>query len=126
MGLTYHNVALLAKAKYNKVSFEKILTIGHQTLYLSQKQAEHLSKLYGVNVGTAKFSHHQYANDFLKTFLVAKEVKSLDYSDYEQCDIIHDMNNPIDPRYFAMFDAVIDGGSLEHIFNFPIAIENCM
>ncbi|SRR6266567_3110026 len=126
MGFAYHNIALLAKAKNNKVSFEKILTIGHQTLYISQKQVEYLSKLYNINIGTNKFFHEQFADSFLKVFLDAKEVKSLDYSDYEECDIIHDMNKPISLNYHEMFDVIIDGGSLEHIFNFPIAIENCM
>ncbi len=51
---------------------------------------------------------------------------SLDCSDYEHCDIVHDMNRPIDPSHHGTFDVVIDGGSLEHIFNFPVAVANCM
>lgn len=51
---------------------------------------------------------------------------SLDYSDYEGCDIVHDMNNPVDPIYHDKFDVVVDGGSLEHIFNLPAAIKSYM
>ncbi len=126
MGLAYHDVALLAKAKKNNIRFDKILTIGHQTLYVSQKKIEHLSKFYDINIGTAKFSYEEYADNFLKSFLGAKDVKSLDFSDYEGSEIIHDMNKPIGANYYEKFDVVIDGGSLEHIFNFPVAIENCM
>ena len=36
------------------------------------------------------------------------------------------MNNPIDTVHHEKYDVVIDGGSLEHIFNFPVAISNCM
>jgi len=126
MGIAYHDAAFLAKAKKNKANFRKILTIGHQLLFLSQNQIEHLAKLYGINIGTAKFTYKEYADNFLRIFLGAKEVKSLDYSDYEGCDIVHDMNKPISSKYHEVFDVVIDGGSLEHIFNFPIAIENCM
>jgi SAM-dependent methyltransferase len=36
------------------------------------------------------------------------------------------MNYPIDPSYHEKFDVVIDGGSLEHVFNFPVAVANCM
>lgn len=126
MGIAYSDAALLAKAKNNKVCFEKIITIGHLSLYLSQKQIEHLGKFYSINIGTAKFFYNQYADNFFKVFLGAKDVISLDYSDYEGCDIVHDMNKSIGSNYYEMFDVVIDGGSLEHIFNFPIAIENCM
>jgi 2-polyprenyl-3-methyl-5-hydroxy-6-metoxy-1,4-benzoquinol methylase len=61
-----------------------------------------------------------------RAVLDAKNVLSLDYSDYEQCDIVHDMNQTVDPSLHEKFDAVIDGGTLEHVFNFPVAISNCM
>ena len=36
------------------------------------------------------------------------------------------MNRPIGDGHKRRFSAVIDGGTLEHIFNFPTAIRNCM
>lgn len=126
MGINYNNAALLAKAKHSNICFDKILTIGHQTLYLSQKQIKQLAKYYGLTIDTSVFLHKQYADKFFKIFLDAKSVMSLDYSDYQDCDIIHDMNHSINPNYHEKFDVVIDGGSLEHIFNFPTAVENCM
>jgi len=36
------------------------------------------------------------------------------------------MNEPIPDRLKSAFGAVIDGGTLEHIFNFPVAVRNCM
>ncbi len=127
MGITYGSAALMAKAKYNNnVCFDKILTIGHQKLYLSQKQIKQLAKRYGLKIDTSVFLYKQYADNFFEIFFDAKSVMSLDYSDYEDCDIIHDMNYPIDPSYHERFDVVIDGGSLEHIFYFPVAVANCM
>ena len=126
MGIIYSNAALLVKAKQNNICFDKILTIGHQTLYLSQKQIKRLAKRYALTIDTTVFLHQQYADKFFKIFLNAKNVMSLDYSEYENCDIIHDMNLPIDPSYHEKFDVVIDGGSLEHIFNFPVAVANSM
>jgi SAM-dependent methyltransferase len=126
MGIIYSNAALLAKAKQNNVCFDKILTIGHQTLYLSQKQIKQLAKSCGFKIDSSDFTYKQYADKFFAMFLDAKSVMSLDYSDYEHCDIIHDMNHPVDSRYHEKFDVVIDGGSLEHIFNFPVAVANCM
>ena len=45
-------------------------------------------------------------------------------SDYEGADLIADMNQPVGPDLHQRFDAVIDGGSLEHIFNVPVALSN--
>lgn len=58
--------------------------------------------------------------------LGATEVVSIDYSDYEGASVVHDMNSPIPQHCRDSFDFVYDGGTLEHIFNFPQAIKNCM
>jgi len=126
MGITYSNAALLAEARNNNVCFDTILTIGHLTLYLSRRQISKLARRYGVKVDSSVFSHREYADRWFEIFLGAKSVTSLDYSQYEQCDIVHDMNYPVDPSCHEKFDVVIDGGTLEHIFNFPVAVENCM
>jgi hypothetical protein len=50
-------------------------------------------------------------------------------SDYQGSSIVHDMNRPIwdsRPDLAGAFDLVIDGGTLEHVFNFPIAVQNSM
>jgi hypothetical protein len=58
--------------------------------------------------------------------LGAETVESIDYSNYEQASIIHDLNLPIDENLKEKFSTVVDGGTLEHIFNYPVAIKNCM
>jgi SAM-dependent methyltransferase len=129
MGLSYHNVAFLARAKQQGVCFNTIGTIGRQILGPSQRQIEQLAQRYGITLGGATFQDsvcQEYADRFLQVFLDAQEVKSLDYSDYERCDIMADMNKPIGHEYHERFDVVIDGGSLEHIFNVPVALANEM
>ena len=39
---------------------------------------------------------------------------------------MHDLNEPIPSNLKGAFTCVFDGGCLEHIFNFPQAIKNCM
>lgn len=58
--------------------------------------------------------------------LGAGNVSSCDFSGYEKATLIHDLNVPIGPEWHERFDMVIDGGTLEHVFNFPVAIANCM
>jgi hypothetical protein len=126
MGIIFSNAALLAKAKQRGICFDQILTIGHQNLYVRQDQIQKLAATYGLHCDPEALAKDRYANRFLETLLGAQRVQSLDYSDYEQCDIVHDLNLPINLQYHQQFDAVIDGGTLEHIFNFPTAIANCM
>ena len=40
--------------------------------------------------------------------------------------VVHDLNTPSSADLFGRFDLLYDGGTLEHVFNFPVAIANCM
>ena len=39
---------------------------------------------------------------------------------------MYDLNRPIGTELKQRFDLVYDGGTLEHVFNFPVALQNCM
>jgi len=56
--------------------------------------------------------------------LGSSNVKSLDYSDYEGADFVFDLNDPVPDHLKERFDTVFDGGTLEHVYNFPVAIDN--
>lgn len=126
MGINFSYAALLARARENHVSFNEILTIGHLNLYISPDQLRRLAERFRVVLDPAAVASDEYADRFFREFLQVGRVKALDYSNYEGCDIVHDLNYPIDNALHERFDAVIDGGSLEHVFHFPVAIANCM
>ena len=67
-----------------------------------------------------------FAEGFLSGFLGARTVRALDYSDYQQADIVHDLNQPLPPELHNRFDALIDGGSIEHIFDIRQALTSYM
>ena len=48
----------------------------------------------------------------------------MDISDYEGADFIQDLNHPIPDELNEMFDLVIDGGTMEHLFDTKQCIEN--
>jgi SAM-dependent methyltransferase len=58
--------------------------------------------------------------------LGAQKIDSLDFSDYERATIVHDMNEPVPESLKGKFSCVFDGGTLEHVFDFPQAIKNAM
>ena len=126
MGLIFSHAAFLVKAKQNGTSFDDILTIGRQTLYVTVNQCQELANRCGHTINASIIGREQYAEGFFHAMLDAKNVQSLDYSAYEECNIVHDMNQTVAPSLHEKFDAIIDGGTLEHVFNFPVAISNCM
>jgi SAM-dependent methyltransferase len=56
--------------------------------------------------------------------LGAKSIVAIDVSNYEGAQVVHDMNLPIPEKLASSFDVVLDGGTLEHIFNIPTALKN--
>jgi len=127
MGLDINGIKLLLHAKQLEVKFDKVATIGRQMLYLKEKEMRHLLIQAGLNDAGSEFSFkiNSYAEGFLKK-LGAELTDSLDASAYEEASIIHDLNLPLPKELISKYSVVIDGGSLEHVFNFPAAIKNCM
>ena len=73
------------------------------------------------------YSLYRQDDGFAETFLEKigyPPTKSLDYSDYEACDFTHDLNEPIPAKLRRKFDVIIDGGTIEHVFNTPQALDN--
>jgi SAM-dependent methyltransferase len=52
------------------------------------------------------------------------QIETLDFSDYEGASIIHDLNMPIPDALDQQFDFIFDGGTIEHVFNVPQALES--
>jgi SAM-dependent methyltransferase len=66
-----------------------------------------------------------FAEPFFEA-LGATQIDSLDYSDFEGAHMIHNLNQPIPSDWEKKCDVVYDGGTLEHVFNFPQALRNSM
>lgn len=57
-------------------------------------------------------------------YLGATNVESMDISSYEGCTIVHDLNNPVPEYLHDQFDTIVDGGTIEHIFDVKTMFEN--
>lgn len=130
MGLDANGTKFLMFARQRGVSFSKTAMIGRQSLLLSPAKLSTNLRSFGFEstAGQAKKliqDSNEYSEGFLK-LLGADEIVSFDASAYENASVVHDFNHPIPDKYKAQFSVVLDGGTLEHIFNFPAAIKNCM
>jgi SAM-dependent methyltransferase len=104
--------------------------IGRQGMHLDAEALRSNLSAFGYHADQAEAlrilrEDGGYAEAFFK-LLGAAEVRSFDASSYEHATDVHDFNLPVDESLKNRFDLVIDGGSLEHVFNFPVALRNCM
>lgn len=130
MGIDSNNSKALLYARKNGASFDKCAMIGRQMLNVNAPNLYKNLRQFGFDINeesAAKLltSSNGYAEDFLR-LLGAREIASFDASNYENATDVHDFNLPIAERCKNRFSLVFDGGTLEHIFNFPTAIRNCM
>lgn len=129
MGLTATDLDVLLDLRRRKPSIASIATIGSLSLYLHTSQVKRLRRMMPDSRALAEYRWGETADAILRDITGATKVSSIDMSDYQGSSIVHDMNRPlweIRPDLAGQFDLVIDGGTLEHVFNFPIAVRNLM
>lgn len=51
-------------------------------------------------------------------------METMDFSPYEGAGVIHDLNVPAPKSLEKKFDFIFDGGTIEHVFNVPVALES--
>jgi hypothetical protein len=124
MGITANCAKFLFYAKQNNVSFETTLTLGRQHLYASDKELSNYSNKY-LGVTSSIRSANNYAEPLFE-LLGARLVDSIDYSNYEQATLLHDLNQPVPRHMHNRYSCIFDGGTLEHVFNVPVALHNLM
>ncbi len=130
MGIALSGLIALLDLHKRYGSFDSTVQIGRQGLFVGEHEraraddavrshglADSLSELIGSDV---------FADEHLLPALGAVPIVAADASNYEGATIVHDFNEPIPPEFHGRFDTLIDFGSLEHIFNVPVAITNMM
>lgn len=126
MGVGYQGLQFALMAKRHKVNFERTITIGRQNHFLDTATLRSMFARFGLPLSEAEeveILKEPYSEALFKQ-LGANAVDSMDASDYEGANIIHDLNVPIDASLARRYSCVIDFGSIEHVFNFPVALKN--
>lgn len=127
MGLADVSARFLFYAKKRGVSFERSLMLGRQDLYCKRERIRALAEEFGVGAQVVdQTAFPDKYSEPLFRILGASVTDSMDFSDYEKANVIHDLNQPVPDSLKGKYTALVDGGTLEHVFNFPVAISNCM
>jgi hypothetical protein len=124
MGVPREALGLMALARASGADFANTVTIGRHRLSMPKDLVVQFLQERGRDDLAARFSQAPgdgYCECLLKTAFAAEKVTSIDVSSYEGASLIHDMNTPIAPASYSM---VLDFGTLEHVFNVPVAFDN--
>jgi hypothetical protein len=121
MGIDLDVAKFLVSARERKVNFARTLTLGSQKFQFHDYDYKTLSDVYGLK----DLPQIKDSSEFFE-YLGAAQVSAMDFSDYEGAAILHDLNLPIGDELKEKFTFVLDGGTTEHVFNFPTALKNAM
>jgi hypothetical protein len=134
MGLVIATAKLIVDEAMERPFHGSILQLGLQDLTFSEKQFFRFATDRGFDVKADRITeprgrkngHSPYiTNSAFFKYLGFSEINSLDYSDYDGSNILFDLNNSVLPDdLHERFDFVLDGGTLEHIFNTPHALSH--
>jgi len=121
MGIDVDVAKFLLSGRERGVDFKKSLTLGVQQFQFFDYDYQTLAGVFNLE----DFTRVKTSTDFLQ-FLGAEKISAMDFSDYEGAAILHDLNKPIGDELKERFTFVLDGGTTEHVFNFPTALANAM
>lgn len=129
MGIDTEAARFLLARQREGATFSECATLGRQHFFVGNKEIAGILREFGLSsYEFPKLSSPTYP-PFSEPFwemLGVKKLTTIDVSRYEGATHIHDMNLPIPIEWKEAYDVVCDVGTLEHIFNFPVAIRNCM
>ena len=130
---------VIAQESINGNLHGRVLTLGRQNVRLSLDKTVRILKDVGVEIDptvvnkirvSEKDNDTRYSNSKNVTdkqlfeLLGAQKVEALDITDYEQAEIIHNLNYPMSQEHFGKYDYIIDGGTFDHLFDVKTAFEN--
>lgn len=119
MGYSYSSISRILD---QKPLFEgkRVVTLGTLYPFLEKREiALLLDRGVQSHIPKELFSKHLFVE-----LLGAEVCHSLDISDYQQSEIICNLNLPLPSELINQYDVIIDAGTLEHLSNLSIAIEN--
>ena len=123
MGIDVHALNFL---RYSKLKSEMgdVMTIARQGFHILESYVKDPYMIKMVRE-LEEAGDNKWCEPMLLKYFGAKKVESIDNSSYEGAKYVHDMNNVLPDKFNSGYDTIIDAGTLEHIFNIPLALKNC-
>ncbi len=130
MGLDREATTALLLARSAGAEFSRPLMLGRQRMHIQPRDLVAAFATAGLDLpldrARALAGEQDGFVEPLLRLLGAGEPASMDNSDFEGSSLVHDLNVPVADDLHGRYSLVWDGGTLEHVFNFPTAIANAM
>lgn len=127
MGLDKQNLRAIIAAKSSGVSLVRVGFLGRPSLMLSSKELKSVAREFNLPITEAQckecIDNQSYAENLLE-FLGVKLLESIDTSSYEDATHVYDLTEKLPNSLKNHFSLLVDGGTLEHIYDFPTAFNN--
>ncbi len=140
MGLARHTLKFLVREHKRKSFSGSLLTLGRQSVHATETEVLNLFQIEGIMpihslldekikktnipswIGTPQ--EKNISDVYFFQLLGFKDVKAIDYSNFETAEIVHDLNKSIAEQMYNQFDIIIDGGTIEHVFDVRQCLKN--
>ncbi len=134
MGINYNaglSVMLQGKDGYEEFKGKSILMLGNQITWIRRDVLREIFQRceFKYDKQILDLDDLDYGKDRVDSYelfhlMGFTKVLSSDVSSYEGADIIFDLSKDLPEDLVEQFDYIYDGGTLEHIFNVPKALNN--
>lgn len=135
MGIAYGALKLLFDQGKQERWQGKLLTLGRQDIAFTFDRLNKAAREHGYALAPCgppvpsrkpeEAAKGNLGDDWFFRALGFSGLHAMDMSGYENADIIHDLNADAPPgRCVNAYDAVLDGGTLEHVFHLPNALSS--
>jgi hypothetical protein len=132
IGVNFERTMMVGRQLFNakQSTIDQVLTVLHPAMTPQRSCGGAFRSTYPLTapelfLETMRSGNATFGEPFFK-LLGASEVSSIDASSYEEATYLHDMNLPLPATLAQRFSVVHDGGTIEHVFNIPQALKNCM
>jgi hypothetical protein len=132
MGLDTHGIRFLLNLRNAAISLGHCAVLGRPGLHVSSAELHHIIHQHDSSLSADRINaiwqnggDHGFAESFLR-YCGATQITCIDASSYEGSSLILNLNDPAPSDLHGRFDSVLDVGTLEHIFNIPMALANSM
>ena len=139
MGMLKPHIHLMAMEQSRHPIKGRVLTLGQQSIYATVDEVKKIfirralsTPSLPANFDTTNkipawngtwWGRNTNAQTVL-TLLGAQEVVVTDVSDYEGATLLLDLNNAVPEEQTGQYDVILDIGTLEHLFDVPMALAN--
>jgi SAM-dependent methyltransferase len=126
MGIAKIAYSLLAELKRDYPDLGgTVLQLGRQGVAMNSFKILDVLNHFGIKSSIDLNLEDRDVNDIvLFKSLGFDPVESIDFDNYEKPTYTHDFNYPIPESFHGKYDAIYDGGTTEHVFNFPESLRN--